>query len=240
MIIIGHRGASGNCAENTRSAFLEAIKLNLKMLEFDVQITKDGVLVLSHDYNMFRQTGVDMMIKDSTYDALLDLNMAHYKPELPKEKILTLDEVFEIVPDDVMLNIEIKNMPYYQNRVVSKLLESIEKYNRHHSVLVSSFDHHLLSRLYQLDSSIKIGVLTYANLFNMSSYINNLNFKVYSVHMNYQMVKGKVVEELINSGYKVYVWTVNTNYHYRLMQQMGVSGIFTDYPEKYLGRKNVF
>ncbi len=235
MILIGHRGVSGKFAENTRPAFLEALKLNLKMLEFDVQITADGVLVLSHDYNMYRQTGADMMVKDSTYEELLKLNMANYKPELPEEKILTLDEVFDIIPNDVMLNVEIKNMPYYKNDVVEQVLASIKKYDRYDSVLVSSFDHELLSKLYKLEPRIKLGVLTYANLYNIIGYINNLDFKVYSVNINYEMANAKLVNELLDSGYKVYVWTVNTMYHYGLMKEMGVSGIFTDVPERYMG-----
>lgn len=234
MIIIGHRGASGEYAENTRTAFEQALKLKLEMLEFDVHLTKDQVVVVNHDYTMTRQTGVNRVIRDSNYDQLRSLNMANYRPGAAAEQILTLDQVFEIVPPEVMLNVEIKNLPFYGNAIVEPVLETIQRHNRQSSVLLSSFDHNLLADIARCQPEIKIGVLTYANLLNIEDYITrNLGFEVYSVHLNVEMANQKTVTELLDSGYQVFVYTVNSEEHYQILKEMGVSGIFTDYPKKF-------
>ena len=79
---ISHRGGAGECYENTMMAFKKAKDLaKTQMLEIDVHITKDGVVVVSHDQNLFRVTGKDVKIKETNFDELPKL-----KHEIPKNR----------------------------------------------------------------------------------------------------------------------------------------------------------
>ena len=67
---ISHRGGAGECYENTLKAFKHAQDVQTQMLELDVHITKDNVVVVSHDQNLKRVTGKDLKIKETNYDEL--------------------------------------------------------------------------------------------------------------------------------------------------------------------------
>ncbi|GFR30511.1 lysophospholipase D GDPD1 [Trichonephila clavata] len=67
---ISHRGGAGEYAENTLSAFENAVKQGTDMLEIDLHLTKDEKVVVSHDNNLLRVTGVDVNISDSNYKDL--------------------------------------------------------------------------------------------------------------------------------------------------------------------------
>ena len=78
MRIIAHRGGAGEYIENTMPAFDHAVSLGVDMLEIDVQITKDGVVVVAHDNQLLRATGVAGAISETEYE-----NLRNYKSDLP-------------------------------------------------------------------------------------------------------------------------------------------------------------
>ena len=70
-----HRGASTFCPENTMLSFYTGIYMGANGIETDVQVTKDGVLVLFHDDTLNRILGIDGSIKDYTYEELRTYNV---------------------------------------------------------------------------------------------------------------------------------------------------------------------
>lgn len=102
---IAHRGLHDNkdVIENSISAFKLTIKED-ENIELDVQKTKDNVIVVYHDYNLLRLTGVDKELKDLTYDELKNLKLLNTEEYIP-----TLKEVLELVNGKVGILIEIKN-----------------------------------------------------------------------------------------------------------------------------------
>ena len=101
---IAHRGMFDNIKipENSIAAFKKALKYNYS-IELDVQLTKDNVLVVFHDENLKRMTGIDKLIQDSNYEEIKDLKLLNTKEYIP-----TLDEVLKLIDNKVLLDIEVK------------------------------------------------------------------------------------------------------------------------------------
>ena len=108
-LIIGHRGAKGLAPENTLPAFRAGMAAGADGVEFDVQRTVDGHLVVFHDDDLKRLAGVDGRIVKRTLAMLRELDVGRYAgAQYAGEIIPTLDEVLDALPDDCFLNIEAK------------------------------------------------------------------------------------------------------------------------------------
>ncbi len=91
--IIGHRGAGVCAPENTLYALKVAHDLELEHVEFDVRLTRDLVPVISHDNSLIRCAHKDILISDSLYADIKDINLAaHYALDDLNETIPTLQE----------------------------------------------------------------------------------------------------------------------------------------------------
>ena len=69
-LIIGHRGAKGIAPENSLSGFKKAVELGIDGVELDVHLTKDGKLVVIHDMNLKRLTGLKISLRQLTSECL--------------------------------------------------------------------------------------------------------------------------------------------------------------------------
>jgi glycerophosphoryl diester phosphodiesterase len=109
--IVGHRGASADAPENTLSSFKLGYKENADADELDIHLTKDGKIVVIHDYDTKRVAGVNKKVVDQTFDEIRTLEIGKFgkwKDKGFSEKIPTLDEVLALIPDGKKLLIEIK------------------------------------------------------------------------------------------------------------------------------------
>ena len=108
--ICAHRGASKSHPENTLAAFREAIRLGVHQIEFDVNMTKDGHLVLMHDLTVDRTTDGSGRVADLTLSQIKGLDAGRWKgAQFAGEKIPTLAEALEVMPPDIWLNIHLKD-----------------------------------------------------------------------------------------------------------------------------------
>ena len=125
MLVIAHRGASAFAQENTLKAFELAFKLGSSWLETDIQRSKDGVLVLYHDYAL--KNG--KKIKDSTLEYLTKFNVP------------TLADLLKITPENFTLNLEIKNDKNIYPGIEKQILAEIKKAKniKEKQILISSF-----------------------------------------------------------------------------------------------------
>lgn len=226
---MGHRGASSIMPENTRSAFLKAIELQADMIELDVHLTKDGRLVITHDFDVVRQTGKAGQVEHMTLDELKQLDFATFiMSHNNVESILTLEEYFELIPQDFLTNIEIKNKAGDHCEISQRLVHCLQSLGKIDQVIISGFDHHALEVVHQYDQRIKLGLLFYGNLIDPLSYIKNIGFPVYSVHLAVEHTQESYVKKLINEGYNVYVYTVNDKKDAENLVAWGISGIITN------------
>ena len=109
VIFIAHRGESHDAPENTLAAINLAWSRNDDAVEIDIQMSKDGTIVVFHDENTKRITGAKKKVHDQTYEELKHLDVGLHKGERwLHERIPTLEEVLETVPQDRKLFVEIK------------------------------------------------------------------------------------------------------------------------------------
>jgi hypothetical protein len=106
---IAHRGASGSLPEHTRPAFERALDLGVDMIELDVQLSRDGVLVVLHDLDLQRTTGVAGAVRTRSFAEIKTLDAGGwYGAQFSGQPVLSLDEVIDIVGTRARLNVEVK------------------------------------------------------------------------------------------------------------------------------------
>ena len=119
-----HRGASAYAPENTLEAFLLAAEQGADGVELDVQLTKDGEMVVVHDEEIDRVSDGSGFVKDYTLAELKTLNFNKTHPEYQDVKIPTLHEVYEALkPTGMTINVELKTGIFWYKDLEKKVLE---------------------------------------------------------------------------------------------------------------------
>ena len=120
--ICAHRGDMTTRPENTIAAFKEAIRLGVHMIEFDVYRTQDDKLVVMHDQTVDRTTNGTGKIADLTLEQIKSLDAGSWhSSEFTGEKVPTFDEVLEIMPKNIWLNIHLKDSPETGQEIAKQL-----------------------------------------------------------------------------------------------------------------------
>lgn len=233
MEITAHRGASVKYPENTMAAFRGAKKLGADWIELDVQQTKDKEIVVSHDTNLKRVTGVNKDIIDMTYDEISKLDAGSFKEKkFAGEKIPLLTDVLEFAKENnIRLNIELK--PTGEEVDFEKqVVELIKEYNMKDRCVVTSQVYEVLEKVKKYDKNIK-------TVYVMSIAIGDITDLKYADAFSVEAsnVTEALVNKVHNVGKELYAWTVNTKESINNMIDMNVDNIITDNIE--LGKKTV-
>jgi len=129
-IILGHRGCPKEEKENTMLSFTAAIMHGADGIETDVHMTKDGELVLIHDFNLMRIAGKDIPVEGSTYSELMQAF-----PEIP-----TLDMLFDAFSDRILYDLELKSNSLSGERLAKAVYGKIKERGLGRNVMASSFN----------------------------------------------------------------------------------------------------
>ncbi|MDR2879491.1 MAG: glycerophosphodiester phosphodiesterase [Fusobacteriales bacterium] len=214
---IGHRGVRGIKPENTLESIAEAVNLKFDMVEIDVQMTKDGEIIVFHDYNLKRLFNSNKKISELTYEELLTIT----------DKIPLLKEVIKNIKDkNTELNIEIKEL-FQKNGIIEELIYLLERYSFKEKVLISSFDHVILKEIKKRDETLKTAVLVASRPADPISVIKAAEADGYN--SLYYFMDKEIISECHKYGYFVNIWTVNTKAEAEYYKNMGVDGIISDY-----------
>ena len=162
MKIWAHRGCSQMYPENTIMAFARAIEIKgLAGIELDIQMTKDGEIVVIHDERVDRPTDGTGYVKDYTYAELRKLSIETGSSQ--KEKVPSIQEVLELLQDrmaeNMLLNIELKNSVIPYGGMEEKIMELIAQRNLQRQVVYSSFYTMSLQRIREINPEVSVGVL---------------------------------------------------------------------------------
>ncbi|MHA6250854.1 glycerophosphodiester phosphodiesterase [Oceanobacillus sp. CAU 1775] len=227
-----HRGSLTEAPENTLPAFQKAIDHGARALELDVQLTKDNHLVVCHDHKLTRfNSNSTKLIKDYTLEEIKRIDVgASFSEQYVGTALPTLEEVLHICPDDLILNIEIKNIPVIYEGIEQILLNCLKDHERLENVIVSSFDHMALKKIHQLAPEIPLGMLFHYRILNTWEYVANSGLPISSIHPNHVYVDREFVENCKRLGYKVYPYTVSSKDRYEELIDYGVDGVFSNEP----------
>ncbi len=234
VLNIGHRGACAYYPENTMVSFRAASKMNADLLELDVQLTKDGIPLVIHDFTVNRTTNGRGNIAKFTYDDIKQLDAGSwFSREFTGERIPRLEEVLEFARNNINLNIEIKANPKSQpGETEAKTLDLVRKYDMISSVVFSSFNIDSLKTLRKLDPKIFMGLLfenSWKKKVNPVTMLEDL--KANSFHCSKSSVRKKWIKEFHSQHIPVLVYTVNAKTTMNKLIGWGINGIFTNKPD---------
>lgn len=234
-IIFAHRGASSVAPENTLPAFQRAINQGCKAIELDVHLTRDEELIVCHDETIDRTTDGTGYIRDQTLSSLQQRDAGSwFSDEFQGTRLPTLYEVLEICHDQILINIEIKNIPFIYKGIEEKALQTIRHFGFLENTIISSFDHHALLRVQYLQPNMKLGVLLANHLIDPWGYLKNAKLHAYSIHPLYTLIDDEFVLQSHKYGYQVFPFTVDERKEYQNLIMLGVDGVFTNIPSRFL------
>lgn len=224
--VIAHRGASGSVLENTIQAFEKAVEAGSDWIELDVRLLKDGTLAVFHDASLMRLAGRPDRIESMTGKHLPDVSIGRGM------KIPTLEEVFKRFAGRIPLIVEAKTRYRGRGRrLPERLLEVIHRHDVADRVLVSSFHVPLLAELRDRSPEIRLGLLVHRESPALITRMG-MELAVHSIHAHRSAVKRAWVSRVQARGLKVYVYTVNKEKEMRHFKELGVDGLFTNFPER--------
>ncbi|MGR1196719.1 glycerophosphodiester phosphodiesterase [Aeromonas hydrophila] len=225
MQIIAHRGASGLAPENTLKAIRLALALGAGAIEIDVQLA-DGELWVFHDRRLERCTngGGVLTAQSRAYLASLDAG--------EREGIPTLWQVMEAIAGQAELHIELKG---------SQTADEVARLTRRAEAelgfaptqwVVSSFHHPELARFAALRPDIRLGALTSTIPLTLAKFAAELG--AWSLNCDVDFVDQSLVQDAHDRGLKVLVYTVDEPADQAMLAAIGVDGIFTNRPDRFL------
>ena len=225
--VIGHRGARGHAPENTLLALDTGIRLGAQWVEFDVQMHPSGALLLFHDLSLDRTTNGHGRLAACDIDHLRRLDAGQ------GQQIPTLEEALDLVEQRAGVNIELKTAGGTAEAVAAVLRQYLAAGWPPERFLVSSFHLPELWEFRQAAPEIPVGVLLAGVPLDWAGSATEL--QAAAVNLSSEFVDPRLVVDAREHGRKVYVCTVNDPEEMRALRELGVDGVFTDYPDRALG-----
>ncbi len=228
--IWAHRGASRKYIENTISAFQQAIDDGAEGIELDVQRTYDGQLVVYHDENLKRLTGVNKFVWEMNWSELKGLDLHALNDE--DTSIPLLEEVLALLkPTNLTLNIELKNSYFFYPEMEEEVLKMVKDYSMLDQVLFSSFNHESMQKMSQLAGSAYCALLTSDIQVEPWDYAKKVG--VGAIHPMINSFQQKdYIKQAHAHGLKVNAWTADEEVHIYAGFLLGVDAIMTNEPDK--------
>lgn len=222
-LIVGHRGASGYEPENTLLSFKRAIEMGVSMIELDVYLCKSGEVVVIHDHTVERTTNGTGSIAHLTWDMLQQLDAGK------GERIPLLSQVFDVVDQRVVINIEIKDP--YATKPVANLIEQYVQAKQwsYDQFIVSSFDHAVVKEFHFYCPQVKTGALFDVDSQDEVEIAKRLHADY--VIVDYQSVTAELINTAHDCDLQVFTYTVNDKSLALRLKELGIDAIITNYPD---------
>lgn len=241
MKIWAHRGCSQNYPENTLLAFSKAAEIEgLTGIELDIQLTKDGEMVVFHDEKLNRTTNGVGELRTFTLAELKRLRIDAGDGKY--ERIPTIEEVFDLLEDRVRnglkVNIELKNNIFPYDGMEEKIVDLVYKRGIQNRIVYSSFNVASIERIKYLDGNAEIGILDK----KISDCVRKMRYgyKVDALHPYWKEID-LPVDKL--RGYTVRAWfsghlyperPTGTKLDLEILEKQGITDVFLNEPERYL------
>ena len=225
-IVTAHRGYSAAAPENTLPAFRLAIDHSSDRAELDVQMTKDGVVMVTHDTSLRRCTGRNVNIYDLTYEEVRQLDAGRwFGVRYTGTPIPTLEEVLDLCKGKIQLNIEIKPNAATPE-LEAETVRIIQEKGFEKDCVITSQSYETLCKVKEMVPEIETG---YILALGVGTYYDLPDADFFSVESTF--ITSGMVQQIHMRGKTVSAWTVNREEDVRSMLSLGVDDIITDKPE---------
>ena len=217
-------GAKGHLAENTLESIQKALDFGVDAIEIDAHRCKTGELVIIHDFTLDRTTNGSGEIAKKSLAELQALKIEN------KFRIPLLTEVLDLIEGKCAINIELKglNTATATSKILKKYIA--ERNWKYEDFIVSSFQKNELFQMRKLDENVPLGILSKASVTEAIELGKLLNAS--AIHPSLGIITRDNVKASHEAGFKVNVWTVNEPEHIARMQEFGVDGIISDFPDR--------
>lgn len=237
--ILGHRGANKRAPQNTIPAFQAAIEHGADGVEFDVQMSSDGVLVICHDFTVDKTSNGTGRIDEKTFEELRSLDFGSwFSAEFAGTQIPTLDEVLGCVKDMEILNVEIKHPEKQLEEVVDKTVAAVRERGLLEKTIFSSFDFNVIRYLKQQWPELSCGLLydpTEEDLFDKRLMRGQFltvaaEYGADALHPHYKLINfpRSYVRKCHEQGLMVNVWGISKEKELEKYKQKHLDIIITD------------
>lgn len=243
--IWAHRGSSMMNPENTLLAFRKAAELEgITGIEFDVQLTKDGEIVVIRDEKVDRTTDGTGNVRDYTLNELKQLTISG---DGEVHSIPTLRETFEMLAPycknkGLRLNIELKNSIIRYEGMEQKVIDMVSEFNLEDYVVYSSFNHDSIGLVKQIKADAEVAYLAGDYHRCMDGIRKYGGMTIHPAQWGMPVNKGDV-EDIRNAGFCVRMWNGSEPLYgqcrtlpdtdLREYYRLGATDIFTNVPERY-------
>ena len=237
FITYAHRGASTYCPENTMLSFYTGVYMGANGIETDVQVTKDGVLVLFHDDTLDRILGIEGAVKDYTYEELLQYKV---KNGSLFDRVPTFEEFLDhFVQYDLTFAIELK-----VTGIEREVADMIYKYGAEKKVIVTSFIFEAIETMRACAPELEIGYLVTLYRSKLTDEENEARVK--TIFEQLERVRAEeicprgtdVTPERVrmwhDMGYRVRAWGISDTDIMKRVYDAGVEGMTVNFPDKLL------
>lgn len=234
--LIGHRGCAAENPENTIAAVKAAATI-ANAVEIDIRQCATGELVVFHDERLSRLTTARGRVSETSYETLRNLTVSESGESIPR-----LKEVFDVVPANVKLVLNLK-----EPGLADDLLTLYAKYE--HDLLVSSFHSSILEEIRDLDPTVPTAYLVQESLMNrvlrpvlpgLPSWFyapeditdrieKALDMGCEAIHPRYELcLQTDLVSQAHATDLRVEPWTITTKQEFEALQKIGVDAVISD------------
>lgn len=244
--IIAHRGASGTAPENTIGAIKKALDIGADMIEIDIHQTKDGKLVVIHDESIDRTTDGKGKVCDLMYADIVKYSAGSwFSDDYKLEKVPTLEEVLRVIDGRAILLIEVKgDMKVYPN-IEQKTIDLLKKENAFSWCKIQSFNSEIIETFHKLYPALEVYKLIVSEMFPFPFYYDehisfgSLKKFTYTcgINPNFKFTSKRYVNKIHKMNQKVFCWTVNEMKDFERLKKIGVDGVITNFPERFVIKK---
>lgn len=233
MRIIGHRGARGEAPENTLGGFQYIHDLGIRAVEFDVRQLKDHELIIMHDDNMLRTTGIDQALYPLNSTQLDTYNQAHIWLDWEKQSTPTLRQALQIMQDFEHLEVEVKAVETQAEaeRLTQHLTQQLRGFER--TAVITSFDLKILQALQNQNSTFKRGLLIEDDIQHLAIK-QALKYDCCQIGWMNQLATDDLLKATQQANLAISVWTVNDIERAKHLRDCGIDGLITDFPKMML------
>ena len=236
MDIFAHRGNSGEAPENTFAAFRQVQDAGADGVEFDVQLSRDGVPVVINDERLERTTSGTGWVRDHTLAELQALDAGRwFAPDFAGERIPTLREVLEFFrATDLRIHIELKTRRFFYPGLAKLVIDHIKEFDLGPRVVVSSFNHMSLEEARALNPQLEYAVLSSDPMIEPWRYVREHGFQAF--HPSVTVVDEALVKGCHGAGLRLRPWVVDDPSDVARMEALGADGIYSNHPRRFAGR----